>query len=248
VSERRICPLREERPGGRHHDGPCPREDDLEHAEVQPWKVQDAGLLGLWLGPSRRYRLHVWEPGSSLGDGVIHDHPLDFTSTVIAGEITNTRYEKDPAGDEFVRERYAPGDEANRRTDSVRLSGTSTTFGPGESYSQAARELHSSSQVPGTVTVLRFTYVDVPLLPTRRLSLGVGHLPPSGARRDPTDHRVGAGPPRVRSAPTCRPGTHEKPASGGADHGELTTAKGGPVVLLSQPRISRAPRCCSSPT
>jgi hypothetical protein len=140
----------------------------LEHAEVQPWKMQDAGLLGLWLGPSRRYRLHVWDPVSRMGDLVIHDHPLDFTSTVIGGEITNTRYEMDPAGDEFVRERYAPGDEAHRRTDSVRLSGTSTTFGPGESYSQAALELHSSSQVPGTVTVLRFTYVDVPLLTTCR--------------------------------------------------------------------------------
>jgi hypothetical protein len=140
----------------------------LEHADVQPWKVQDAGLLGLWLGPSRRYRLHVWDPASSTGEVLIHDHPLDFTSVVMAGEITNTRYEMDPAGDEFVRERYALGDEANRRTDSVRLSGTSTTFGPGESYSQAARELHSSSQVPGTVTVLRFTYVDVPLLTTCR--------------------------------------------------------------------------------
>jgi hypothetical protein len=140
----------------------------LEHADVQPWKVQDAGLLGLWLDPSRRYRLHVWDAESSLGEGVIHDHPLDFTSTVIAGEITNTRYGMDPAGDEFVRERYSLGDEANRRTDSVRLSGTSTTFGPGESYSQAARQLHSSSQVPGAVTVLRFTYVDVPLLTTCR--------------------------------------------------------------------------------
>jgi hypothetical protein len=54
----------------------------LEHADVQPWKVQDAGLLGLW--------------------------------------------------------------------------------------PQAARELHSSSQVPGTVTLLQFTYVDVPLLTTCR--------------------------------------------------------------------------------
>jgi hypothetical protein len=62
----------------------------LEHADVQPWKMQDTGLLGLWLGSSRQYRLHIWDPGSSTGEGVIHDHPLDFTSTVIAGGITNT--------------------------------------------------------------------------------------------------------------------------------------------------------------
>jgi hypothetical protein len=160
----------------------------LQHADVQPWTMLDAGLLGLWLGPSRRYRLHVWDPGSSTGEGVIHDHPLDFTSTVIAGEITNTRYEVDPAGDEFVRERYALGDETRRRTDSVRLSGMSTTFGPGDSYSQGAHELHSSLQVPGTVTVLRFTYVDVPLLTTCRRE-GAPWISGTSRRAEPDEIR-----------------------------------------------------------
>jgi hypothetical protein len=158
----------------------------LEHADVQPWKVQDAGLLGLWLGPSRRYRLHVWDPASSTGEVLIHDHPLDFTSVVMAGEITNTRYEMDPAGDEFVRERYALGDEANRRTDSVRLSGhLDDLWAGGELLAGGAR---APQQLAGPrhrhrAAVHRRRYATADDVLARRLSLGVGHLPPSGARR-----------------------------------------------------------------
>jgi hypothetical protein len=136
----------------------------LERSDARPWKLQDTGVLGLWLDPGRRYRLHVWDPGSGTNDELVHDHPLDLTSTVVAGEITNTRYEEDPGGDEYRRDRYVVGDEAHRRTDSVRLRGTSTTYRPGESYHQAAPELHASAQIPGTVTVVRFTAVEVPVV------------------------------------------------------------------------------------
>jgi hypothetical protein len=39
-----------------------------------------------------------------------------------------------------------------------------TTFTVGESYSQRAHELHDSRQVPGTVTIVRWTFTDVPEL------------------------------------------------------------------------------------
>ena len=65
----------------------------LEHAEDYPWVMQEIGLLGLRLDDKREYRLHVWDPSSSVGEPPIHDHPFDFTSTVIAGEMTNTRYD-----------------------------------------------------------------------------------------------------------------------------------------------------------
>ena len=57
----------------------------LEHAEDYPWVMQEIGLLGLRLDDTREYRLHVWDPSSSAGEPPIHDHPFDFTSTVIAG-------------------------------------------------------------------------------------------------------------------------------------------------------------------
>ncbi len=134
----------------------------LEHAEDYPWKMQDIGLLGLWLDDRREHRLHVWDPGSSVGDLPVHDHPFDFTSTVVVGEMTNTRYEEDADGVEYHRVRYTASNEDARITDTVRLSGAATTVAAGECYSQLAAELHDSRQVPGTVTIIRMTFTDVP--------------------------------------------------------------------------------------
>src|SRR3954452_5652044 len=89
----------------------------LEHPSGRRWVMQDLGLLALWLDEGREHRLHLWDPGDGDADPLIHDHPFDFTSTVVAGEITNTRYEESPAGVEYQRDRYAPPDEEARRTD-----------------------------------------------------------------------------------------------------------------------------------
>ncbi len=132
----------------------------LTHAEDYPWRMQEIGLLGLRLDDRRTYRLHVWDPRYHVGEPPVHDHPYDFVSTVIAGEITNTRYEESPSGDEYSRVRYLASDERVRRTDTVRLSATPTPLGEGEQYTQLAHELHDSRQQPGTVTVIRSTFKD----------------------------------------------------------------------------------------
>src|SRR3954467_5589547 len=118
----------------------------LEHAEDHPWRMVDIGLLGLRLDGRRRYRLHVWGPGYRVGDPPVHDHPYDFTSTVVVGELTNTRYVEDPEGVEYQRMRCSPADEDARITDSVRLSGAAEVWRPGDEYSQDAHELHDSRQ------------------------------------------------------------------------------------------------------
>jgi hypothetical protein len=131
----------------------------LEHAADHPWRINNIGLLGRWLDDHREHRLHVWYPDRAVEDDpVIHDHPYDFTSTVIVGEVTNTRYVEDPHGTELTRERYRLDDENDRRIDTVRLLGTSTTLRSGDRYDQQAAELHDSRQVPGTVTVIRCTW------------------------------------------------------------------------------------------
>jgi hypothetical protein len=127
----------------------------LEHAADYPWRAQGIGLLALRLDNRREYRLHVWDPDACVGDPPVHDHPYDFTSTVIVGEVINTRYVEDSTGAEYCRERFSPDDENDRRSDTVRLLGTPTTLGPGGEYQQLAAELHSSRQTPGTVTVIR---------------------------------------------------------------------------------------------
>jgi hypothetical protein len=134
----------------------------LEHAEDYAWRMQDLGLLGLRLDDRREYRLHVWDPSYSVCEPPVHDHPFDFTSTIIAGEMTNTRYVENPSGVEYNRVRYSPSNEDARRTDFVRLSATATTFTEGSQYSQLAHELHDSRQLPGTVTIIRMAFKDVP--------------------------------------------------------------------------------------
>ena len=120
--------------------------------------MQEIGLLGLRLDDQREYRLHVWDPSASAGEPPIHDHPYDFTSTVIAGEMTNTRYREDPLGTEYIRVRYTLPNDDDRRTDTIRLSGMATTHTAGSQYHQLAHELHDSRQLPGTVTLIRMTF------------------------------------------------------------------------------------------
>jgi len=134
----------------------------LTHAEDFPWRMQDEiGLLGLRLDDHRKYRLHVWEPRYDVGEPPVHDHPYDFVSTVIAGEITNTRYRERPSGVEYRRVRYLASDDRVRRTDTVRLSARSATVREGEQYAQLAHELHDSRQEAGTVTIIRCWFKDV---------------------------------------------------------------------------------------
>ena len=127
----------------------------LAHPADHAWRMQDLGLLALPLDDRREYRLHVWDPVGGVGAPPVHDHPYDFTSTVIVGELVNTRYLEDPEGIEYERHHYWPGAEDDRRIDSVRLTARATTLSPGDRYRQSSNELHSSRQVPGTVTLLR---------------------------------------------------------------------------------------------
>jgi hypothetical protein len=133
----------------------------LEHAQDYSWTIQEIGLLALRLDDRREYRLHVWDPGHSRGEPPVHDHPFDFTSRIIVGEMINTLYEENDRGVEFIRTRYSPADEDIRRTDTVRLSPVPSTFTEGDHYSQLANELHDSRQIPGTVTIIRCDFRDV---------------------------------------------------------------------------------------
>ncbi len=130
----------------------------LRHAEDFPWRMLDIGLMGLRLDERREYRLHVWNPSLNPGDAPVHDHPYDLASAIVVGELTNTRYVENAAGDEFIRLRYSLADEEQRRSDTVRLSAAAETLCEGDEYGQLAHELHASWQQPGTVTLIRCSW------------------------------------------------------------------------------------------
>ena len=162
----------------------------LEHAADYPWRIQNIGVLAVWLDDQRSYRLNVWDPDGAIGDPPVHDHPFDFTSTVIVGELVNTRYVEDPGGREYLRERYSPDDENERRADTVRLVGASATLRAGAHYRQLAHELHDSRQVAGTVTALHFDHVSYDDLPELTVCRRPGTPWVSGHARSATQDEV----------------------------------------------------------
>ena len=142
----------------------------LEHAVQYTWKIQQIGLLMLRLDEQREFALHVWAPERCTGVPPIHDHPYDFVSRIIAGELTNARYVEDPSGVKYLRERYKPSNEESRTMDYVQLvPEVVETFKEGDKYAQAADELHASHQLPGTVTIIRRAFRDVGELTVCRL-------------------------------------------------------------------------------
>ncbi len=130
----------------------------LADPHVHPWKVQGIGLLSLRLDDRGERRLHVWDPATAPEHPPVHDHPYEFTSTVVAGELTDTTWAEHLDGEVFQRERYRLGAEDERTVDEVRLVGSPRVLRAGESYAHAAADLHDSRQVPGTVTVIRCTW------------------------------------------------------------------------------------------
>lgn len=134
----------------------------LEHAQDYPWTLQDIGVLGLRLDDRRKHRLQVWDPTYCVGDPPIHDHPFDFTSTVVVGEMTNTVYERDPVGVEYRRLLYRPSQgHDHQEVDRVTLTGRATAIIEGCTYSQTANELHTSHQLPGTVNIITYSFQDI---------------------------------------------------------------------------------------
>ena len=157
----------------------------LQHAVEFPWRYQDIGLLSLPLDGHREYALHVWAPERCVGPPPIHDHPFDFLSKIIVGELTNARYAEDSSGTKYLRERYSPSNEDCRTTDFVQLTSRVDILREGDEYTQVAAELHDSRQLPGTVTVIqRAPFQEVTALTVCRLDEGAGWV--SGASRRPT--------------------------------------------------------------
>ena len=137
----------------------------LEHAEDYPWRMQDIGLLGLRLDDRREHRLHVWGPTYSVGEPPVHDHPYDFTSTVVVGEMTNTRYVEDPVGHR-VPPRALHAARRERAHDRHRDASPRPrpSCAPATSTRNSRTNCTTVASSPGTVTIIRMSFVDVPAL------------------------------------------------------------------------------------
>src|SRR6266702_4521226 len=59
------------------------------------WQLQGMGMFRLYL--TKEWRLHLWDDRFKVPNvTMIHDHPWDFDSYILAGKLTNQVYQKVP--------------------------------------------------------------------------------------------------------------------------------------------------------
>lgn len=148
------------------------REDAVGYGEwgtdgnLRRWEVQGFGMLRTYLPDD--VRLQIWDPRLAVwGNNAVHDHPWDFSSTIIAGTIFNERFRFTESDEDvlvakhYLARRIKPGIGGGRLdqdpSDVLLMSKGIEVYGPGETYSQRAAELHVTRYALSTITLLRRT-------------------------------------------------------------------------------------------
>jgi len=143
----------------------------LKHASAFKWSVQGLGMLRLYL--SAEVRLHIWDKELVVsGVSSLHNHPWDFESEVVFGEVHQFRYlEFEPMSGEagratstwqpFMKQRILCGEgggvEGNPKQVMLHKC-HEETFKAGATYMQAHDEIHTSFPLDSTVTIIRRTF------------------------------------------------------------------------------------------
>ena len=130
----------------------------LDHAKEYPWSVQGFGVLRLFIRGVGR--LHIWDtnlryPGVSL----VHNHSWSLESTIVAGELMNTRYvENVGLNPTHWKQRLLTGYKSKTVAEPTKVHLrrlTSEYYRAGDVYSQQASEIHETNALNGTITVMR---------------------------------------------------------------------------------------------
>jgi hypothetical protein len=131
--------------------------------ESDQWTIQGLGMLRLPLGNG--YRLHIWDDRFRwVNDARHHSHPWSFKSGIISGELCNIRYHEQPVsadawgGAVFTKQpiKCGVGSCIVGEPSKVMLTPMPTeTYRPGQTYTQQAEEVHLTSAINGTITVIR---------------------------------------------------------------------------------------------
>ena len=73
----------------------------LQHALNFKWSVQGLGMLRLYI--NENIRLHIWDSRIQVPNvTLVHTHPWDLTSEVIAGRIRDVVFTDDECADEMI--------------------------------------------------------------------------------------------------------------------------------------------------
>jgi hypothetical protein len=141
----------------------------LQHPDqFDDWTVQGFGMMRCYIpGPvyDKQYRLNIWDSTLMVpGVSTIHDHPWHFKSWIVNGPFHNIRFVEDHfCGDPFEYKLIKTGvdatlQEATRLRMNLRALPVET-YNTGDTYYQAADEIHRSAPGFGTVTLNERTRV-----------------------------------------------------------------------------------------
>jgi hypothetical protein len=126
------------------------------------WTIQGFGVLRLsWESPEGDYRLNVWDSRYHTPDvSLMHTHPWHFESLILSGGLCNLRFRSVPGGPgesfDFATIKPGPGGGLleDEKSGTVHLICSEREYySAGQSYRQAADEIHVSLPEDGTVTL-----------------------------------------------------------------------------------------------
>lgn len=107
-------------------------------------------------------RLHIWNIDNQVKDvSIIHTHPWNFKSYVIAGSMKNINYKEfsdSSEGIDTFRHKIITGKNAHPITDPVRINlkiDSYNTYNEGDSYYQNMDIPHKPKFTNGTVTLIQ---------------------------------------------------------------------------------------------
>lgn len=137
----------------------------LEQPYDQEWSVQGLGMMRLYLDDNRR--LHIWDDRLKVENvSVMHTHPWNFRSYVVAGVVNNERFVT-PIVDPHVADTGCKvyhrqsifcgvGGGLEGSPDEVLLGSAGVeTYTERETYHELAHEIHVSNPDRGTITSIK---------------------------------------------------------------------------------------------
>lgn len=141
----------------------------LEQAHNYEWSIQGFGMFRLYL--SDEVRLHIWDSTYKVPNcTLIHDHPWNFYSEIIAGVLYNTRYDiSDPRfstatsfleGKDYDEVTIKAGEGAvviSQPRQVLLFAKPKESYNDNCNYTQNANEVHETSAEIGTVTLVTRT-------------------------------------------------------------------------------------------
>ena len=128
----------------------------LEHPHDFEWSLQGFGMLRSYVGRDKQFRLNVWHSEFQAPNvSIIHNHPWDFRSWILAGRFINVRY-RFGTGYPYKAMLIEPGDKGGPVGEvqtAIMCEMPQEDYYPGDAYEQTWDEVHASYYLDGTVTI-----------------------------------------------------------------------------------------------